>query len=114
MSPFFCLFFFNIFSCGLRPLKCNEIIIGGNFNLVLDTNKDKMGGLNKTHQNSVQVYHEYENALDVVDVWRTLNNEDRRLSWRRRNPEIFTPFRQNNERRYTTRLQNRSLNDKTQ
>ena len=77
-SVFF-FFFFDIFSSGLRPLKCNEIIIGGNFNLVLDRNKDKVGGLNKTHQNSVQVYHEYENALDqVVDIWRALNEKDRR------------------------------------
>ena len=45
---------------------------------MLDTSKDKMGGLNKTHQNSVQVIHEYQNALDLVDVWRTLNKDDRR------------------------------------
>lgn len=90
-----------------------KLFLAGDFNLVLDTNKDKMGGLHKTYQNNVQVYHEYENALDVVDVWRTLNKEDRRFTWRRRNPEIFTPFRQNSERRYNTRLQNRSRNDST-
>ena len=55
---------------------------------MLDTSNDKMGGLNKTHQNSIQVIHEYQNALDLVDVWRTLNKDDRRYTWRRRNPEI--------------------------
>ena len=80
--------FFQSFFEKLGTFKCDEIIIGGDFNLVLDTSKDKMGGLNKMHQNSVQVIHEYQNALDLVDVWRTLNKDDRRHTWRRRNPEI--------------------------
>ena len=30
--------------------KCDDIIIGGDYNLVLDLEKDKMGGLTETHQ----------------------------------------------------------------
>ena len=37
----------------LADFKCDDIIIGGDYNLVLDLEKDKMGGLTKTHQNSV-------------------------------------------------------------
>ena len=36
----------------LLDLQDNEIILGGDFNLVLDIEKDKQGGLAKTHQNA--------------------------------------------------------------
>ena len=37
-------FFTSVFN-HLAYFKCNEIIIGGDFNLVLDVEKDKKGGL---------------------------------------------------------------------
>ena len=40
------------------------MIIGGDFNLVLDINKDKKGGLAKTHQKSVEVIKDFANELD--------------------------------------------------
>ena len=42
-------FFTSVFS-HLADFKCNEIIIGGDFNLVLDVEKDKKGGLARTHK----------------------------------------------------------------
>ena len=43
-------FFTSVFE-RLADFKCDEIIIGGDFNLVLDVEKDKKGGLAKTHKN---------------------------------------------------------------
>ena len=37
--------FFTSFFDHLSDFKCEEIIIGGDFNLVLDLEKDKKGGL---------------------------------------------------------------------
>ncbi|CAH3013779.1 unnamed protein product, partial [Porites evermanni] len=42
-------FFTSVFS-HLADFKCDEIIIGGDFNLVLDVEKDKKGGLARTHK----------------------------------------------------------------
>ena len=37
----------------LADFKCDKIIIGGDFNLVLDVEKDKKGGLARTHKKSL-------------------------------------------------------------
>ena len=47
-------FFTSVFS-HLADFKCDEIIIGGDFNLVLDVEKDKKGGLARTHKKSLEV-----------------------------------------------------------
>lgn len=39
----------------LEDFKCYDIIIGGDFDLVINLEKDKTGGLSKTHQNSVKI-----------------------------------------------------------
>ena len=39
--------FFQVFFNHLSNFKCEEIIIGGDFNAVLDVEKDKRGGLAK-------------------------------------------------------------------
>ena len=36
----------------LQDFEGGEIIIGGDFNLVLDVEKDKKGGLSKSHHNA--------------------------------------------------------------
>ena len=36
----------------LHDFACEEIILGGDFNLVLDVKEDKKGGLPRTHQNA--------------------------------------------------------------
>ena len=41
-------FFLNSFD-HLNDFHCDEVIIGGDFNLVLDLDMDKKGGLAKTH-----------------------------------------------------------------
>ena len=66
----------------------DDIIIGGDFNLVLDIDLDKKGGLAKTHTKAVKVIKDHMAELDLVDVWRLLNPDGRRYSWRRQKPEI--------------------------
>ena len=72
----------------LADFKCDDIIIGGDYNLVLDLEKDKMGGLTKTHQNSVKVVQEFPEKLDLVDVWRILHPDTSRFTWRQRHPKV--------------------------
>ena len=47
--------FFERFHDHLRDFQCDDIIIGGGFNLVLDIDIDKKGGLAKTHTKAVKV-----------------------------------------------------------
>ena len=72
----------------LTDFKGDDIIIGGDYNLVLDLDKDKRGGLAKTHQNSVKIFHKFSENLDLVDVWRILHPDTSSFRWRQRRPKI--------------------------
>ena len=72
----------------MADFKCDEIIIGGDFNLVLDVEKDKKGGLARTHKKSLQVINSASESLDLIDAWRVLNPDSSKFTWRQRKPEI--------------------------
>ena len=80
-------FFLNFFD-HLNDFKCDEVIIGGDFNLVLDLDTDKKGGLAKTHTESVKTLKDFCAQIDLLDAWRILNPDIRRYTWRRKRPEI--------------------------
>ena len=65
-----------------------EIIIGGDFNLVLELEKDKKGGLPKTHRNALKVVQDFSEILELSDAWRTLNPDAMRYTWRQPQPDI--------------------------
>ena len=75
-SPAFFLDFFD----HLSDFHYDDIVIGGDYNLVLDLEKDKRGGLFRTHQNSVKIVKEFCEKLDLVDVWRVLHPESSRYT----------------------------------
>jgi len=68
--------FFRAFYGHLSSFHCEEIIIGGDFNLVLDLNKDKKGGLAKTHKNAFKVVQDLSESLDLSDAWITQRPRD--------------------------------------
>ena len=72
----------------LSSFHCEEIIIGGDFNLVLDLVKDKKGGLPRTHKNAVKVVQDFCENFDLSDIWRILNPEAKRYTWRQRLSDI--------------------------
>ena len=74
-NPAFFLDFFD----HVIDFKCNDIIIGDDYNLVLDLEKDKRGSLTKTHQNSAKIVYEFSEKLDLADVWRVLHPETSRV-----------------------------------
>ena len=51
--------FFHSFFDHLSSFRGEEIIIGGDFNLVLDVKKDKRGGLARTHQKALKVIQDF-------------------------------------------------------
>ena len=80
--------FFQVFFDHLSNFKCEEIIIGGDFNLVLDVEKDKRGGLARTHKNALKVIQDFSENLGLTDIWRLFNPEARRYTWRQNQPVI--------------------------
>ena len=64
--------FFKILADHMEDFQKDEIIIGGDFNLVLDVQKDKKGGLPKTHNGARRTVSEISENLDLVDAWRLL------------------------------------------
>ena len=54
----------------------------------MDVAKDKKGGKSSTHRNSLKVIQNIRDNLDLTDIWRDLNPEQRRYTWRQNKPEI--------------------------
>ena len=80
--------FFLDFFDHLTDFNGEDIITGGDYNLELDLDKDKRGGLAKTHQNSVKIVQEFSEKLDLVDVWRVLHPDTNSFMRRQRHPRI--------------------------
>ena len=73
--------FFQFFFDQLLSFKSEEIIIGGDFNLlVLDVEKDKRSGLARTHQKALKVIQDLSENLGLTDIWRLFNPEARRYT----------------------------------
>ena len=54
----------------------------------MDINKDKRGGRACTHKNSLKEVKGICETWDVLDIWRILNQEEERFTWRRKKPDI--------------------------
>ena len=80
--------FFQVFFDHLSNFRCEEIIIGGDFNLVLEVEKDKRGGLARTHKNALKVIQDFSENLGLTDIWRLFNPDARRYTWRQNQPVI--------------------------
>ena len=80
-------FFENIYE-HLNSFECEEIVFGGNFNLVLDLDMDKEGGNKTTHKNALKVLNTIQENLDLIDIWRAQHPQLKRFTWRRKKPNI--------------------------
>ena len=80
--------FFKILSEHIEGFQKDEIVIGGDFNLVLDEEKDKKGGLPKTHNNARKILCEISKTKIFKNAWRLLNPDISRFTWRQKQPEV--------------------------
>ena len=80
--------FFEAVFKEMLSFRGDEIIFGGDFNLVLDLLKDKRGGVPTTHSNSLKVLKSFQDNLDLTDIWRDFNPEEKRYTWRQNKPEV--------------------------
>ena len=80
-------FFQNV--CGkLSSFDCDFLIFGSDFNLVCDINKDNKGGIPSTQLKSRDEVEILKENFELTDIWRVLNPDVTRFTWRRKKPEI--------------------------
>ena len=65
----------------------HRIIIGGDFNVILDPDLDGSGGKPKLKE-SCKNLENLCSAFDLIDIWRIRNPGAKRFSWRQKNPTI--------------------------
>ena len=72
---------------GFLVIKENRIIVGGVFNVTLDSDFDCSGG-KSFRKDSVKQIQDLCLDFDLVDIWRIRNPESKRFTWRPKNPFI--------------------------
>ena len=65
-----------------------HMIVGGDFNLVLDVKKDKNGGRHYSHPNAVKIVKKYMDEFELKDIWRHQHPTKSGFTWRRRRPLV--------------------------
>ena len=80
-------FFIEVFE-KIMEFNNHVIVIGGDFNLVMNVSKDKKGGRPRTHENSKNLIQNYMKENDLVDIWRHQHPDIFRYTWK----SYRTPF----------------------
>lgn len=70
----------------LINLEAPNIIMAGDFNLVLDPSRDYYNYKHVNNPRARQAVDEMTQELDLCDIWRELNPDCLRYTWRRHNP----------------------------
>ena len=77
--------FFEVIGELLGSVECENIILGGDFNFVIDSRKDSYGYI---RENNVNARNKFVSVCDqhrLVDVWRQYNPTDQQFTWIRSN-----------------------------
>ena len=78
--------FFQFLIRQIIDINCSNIVIGGDFNLVLNTELDKTGGTGRTHTRSSNYVKQIIQNHELLDIWRIQHPDAKQFTWRRRNP----------------------------
>ena len=65
----------------------HRIIVGGDFNVILDPDLDGSGGKPKFKESCKKIEN-LCSVFDLIDIWRIRNPDVKRFSWRQKNPAI--------------------------
>ena len=70
----------------IESLPNDNRLIGGDFNLVLDIDKDKKGGNLTTNKKARNIVKAWMEETDLVDIWRIQHENDNIYTWCRKKP----------------------------
>ena len=76
--------FFNQLPDKIKNLNCDDIILCGDFNCVINNEQDNISGENH-HKDTVNAFNDLVNSCNLHDVWRTFNPEAKEYTWARKN-----------------------------
>jgi len=65
-----------------------KIIMGGDFNIIMQTSLDKQGGNIALKEKSLEQVDKIMSDLDLQDIWRVKNPDRKRYTWRQNRPRI--------------------------
>ena len=63
-------------------------IFAGDWNNVLNMKLDKCGGLNICKKKYNESFNTFIEQLELLDIWRVRNKEEKRFTWRQKTPNI--------------------------
>ena len=82
-------YFTNIYSELQSYFSLDNLILGGDFNCLLDVSLDKSGGSKiHSHPNALLEIESIMEDLDLVDIWRCKNPSKRTFTWHQRKPLV--------------------------
>ena len=70
----------------IESIPNDNRIIGGDYNLVLDLEKDKKGGRRTTNKKSQILINNWMEETDLIDIWRFQHPDSRVFTWHRKRP----------------------------
>ena len=74
----------------IKQFEQETLIIGGDFNTVIDNLKDKKNGRSDTNKKNRININSLINEYDLNDIWRIFNNDDSHFTWHSNHrPPIF-------------------------
>ena len=85
---FFLETFAQIATCEEGCINVEKVIVG-DFNLVLDIEKDKIGGRTTTHNRSANAVKMYMEEEALTDMWRVKNPESQLMTWKVVKPQLI-------------------------
>ena len=65
-----------------------KLILGGDFNVVLNPSKDKLGGNIEVRRKVLFLLEEIMNEFNLVDVWRAKHPRKREYTWEQSTPRV--------------------------
>ena len=82
--------FYITFFDQLSQISSDLMMIGGDFNLLLDTELDRKGGKKVKLSKSAHVVNTFLNTSEWVDAWRFINPERFQFTYKRRSPLVMS------------------------
>jgi len=81
------LFFHKITDLISNEAGSHKILLGGDFNVILDPSMDAFGG-NPAYKDLAKLLDEVLAENDLVDIWRIQNPDVKRFTWMQKTPLI--------------------------
>ena len=78
--------FYKRLGTSIGKFDFQHIIVAGDFNFVMNPEKDSLNYINENNINAKQIFLEITDKHDMVDAWRHVHTDDRNYTWTKKTP----------------------------